>query len=110
MITVMEALKLLGGADRLDSRNGKLKSVKGFQLRTILLLIMIMNEEGENQAYYREVYDWSFSSVSAHTKVLLEYGFIVQADDERDPRFQSKRLYLAEGVREYVQEELGIKA
>lgn len=104
-----EALQLLVGADKLESLNAKVKSLKGFQLRTILLLLAIMNEEGENQAYYREEYGWTFSSVSAHTKTLLDYGFIVQADDERDPRFQSKRLYLVKGVRETLHEKLGIE-
>lgn len=108
MIKIQEALKLLVGADKLEPRNDKIKSIKGFQLRTILLLVQIAEEEGENQAYYRDVFDWTFSSVSAHTRTLLEFGFIVQGDDERDPRFQSKRIYLAEGVRETLRVELGI--
>lgn len=108
MITITQALKLLNGADKLQSRSSKLKSVKGFQLRTILLLIAIAEYEGENQAYYREVFDWTFSSVSAHTKALLEYGFILQDDDERDPRFQSKRLYLVKDVKDMLRDELGI--
>lgn len=108
MIKIEKALKLLVGADKLEARNGKLKSIKGFQLRTILLLIEIAYEEGENQAYYRDVFDWTFSSVSTHTRTLLEFGFIVQGDDERDPRHQSKRIYLAEGVKESLRNELGI--
>lgn len=105
---IQEALKLLIGADRLESRNGKLKSIKGFQLRTILLLIKIASEEGENQAYYRDEFGWTFSSVSTHTNTLLEFGFILEGEDERDPRFQSKRLYLAEGVKETLKNELGV--
>lgn len=109
MITVMEAIKLLNGADRLESRSSKPKSIKGFQLRTILLLVAIFNKEGENQTYFKDTYGWTFSSVSTHTRTLVEYGFIVEGDDERDHKFQSKRLYLAEGVKEVLAEELGIK-
>lgn len=108
MITIGQALKLLNGADRLESRSDKLKSIKGFQLRTILLLVQIAQKEGENQAKYRDMFGWTFSSVSAHTRTLLEYGFIVQGDDERDPRLQSKRIYLAKGVKEALRDELGI--
>lgn len=103
-----EALKLLIGADRLESLSDRQKSLKGFQLRTILLLIAILEEEGENQAYYRDKYEWSFNSVSTHARTLLEYGYIIQEDDERDPRMQSKRLYLAKGVKDMLKEELGV--
>lgn len=108
MIKIEEALKLLIGADKLESKSDKIKSIKGFQLRTILLLVQIAYEEGENQAYYKEYLEWTFSSVSTHTRTLLEFGFIVQGEDERDPRFQSKRIFLAKGVREILREELGI--
>lgn len=108
MIKIGQALQLLNGADRLESRSSKLKSIKGFQLRTILLLVQIAEQEGENQAKYRDIFDWTASSISAHTRTLLEYGFIIQGDDERDPRHQSKRIYLAEGVKEALRDELGI--
>ncbi|WP_421715648.1 hypothetical protein [Arcobacter arenosus] len=109
-ISISQALKLLQGVDKLESLTNKPKSLKGFQLRTILLLIAIAQNEGENQSYYRDEYDWTFNSVSTHTRTLLEYGFIVQGDDDRDPRLQSKRLYLAEGVRELLEDELNIKS
>lgn len=108
MIKIGQALQLLNGADRLESNSNKAKSIKGFQLRTILLLVKIAEVEGENQAKYCELFKWTASSISAHTRTLLEYGFIVQGDDERDPRKQSKRLYLAKGVKEALRDELGI--
>lgn len=110
MLTLNQAMSLLSRVEHLESRSAKVKSAKGFQVRTVLLLLTIMAEEGENQVHYREKYDyWTVSSMSVNTKTLVDYGFIIAGDDERDPRGSSKRLYLAEGVQEYLEELLGIE-
>lgn len=109
MLELSKVIKLLHNMENIDTRNSRPKSAKGFQLRTILLLCLIMEEEGENQAYYKEIFGWSVSSISVNTRTLLDYGFIIAGDDERDPRGSSKRLYLAEGVREYLTKLLELK-
>ncbi|WP_321313546.1 hypothetical protein [Halarcobacter sp.] len=108
-MNINQAIMLLKGTDKLEPMNHKTKSLKGFQLRTILLLIVIAQKEGENQAYFKENLNWTFNSVSTHTRTLIEYGFIVQGDDERDPRYQSKRLYLAPKVRKVLEEQLSLE-
>lgn len=105
MLEVSEAVGLLARIEELSPRNGKPKSPKGYQIRTVLLLLAIMREEGENQVFYKGLFNnWTTSSVSVNTSTLIDHGFIVAGDDERDPRGSSKRLYFAEGVREYLNE------
>ena len=109
MLTVDESIVLLKNIEELEPFNDKTKSVRGWQIRTILLLLQLVKEDGENQAYYKDKLGWSFSAIGGHTKTLLENGFILLDDDERDPRHQSKRIYLVKGVREYLTEALNLK-
>ena len=107
-MTVNALIHCINNIERLSPFNDKEKSSRGWQLRTIQLLLAIMKEEGENQAYYREKFGWTFTAVGGHTKTLDEYGFLMFGDDERDPRGQSKRIYLVKGAKEHLIKSLNI--
>jgi DNA-binding MarR family transcriptional regulator len=109
MIKLDRAISFLNMIEGLEPFNDRPKNARGFQVRTVLLLLSIMDDEGENQTHYKDTYGWSISSVSANTKTLLENGFIIQDHDERDPRGTSKRIYLTKGVREYLTKALHLE-
>jgi len=71
--------------------------LKGFQVKTIVLLLAIVDEyiknaQGESQIFFKEMFNWNGSTTSTHTSTLVMYGFVMPQDDERDIRKQAKRL------------------
>lgn len=109
MLGVEEIRAFLIRADRLAPFNKQTRNDKGYGIRTIVLLLAILEKEGENQRYFSEFLGWNPPNIFSHTQKLLEGGFIYEDEDERDIRGRAKRLYALKGVREYLQDFLQIE-
>ena len=95
---------ILKRLDTMRPFNGEdLKSNKGYSLKMLILLFAILEHEGETQTFYSQLLGWTKQNTSVHAKTLIEDGYILRDDDERDYRCQAKRVYLVKGVREYME-------
>lgn len=104
--TVLFILGRLDGLKPYSKVDGKIVKNRGYSIRAIILLLNIVKYEGETQAFFSAHLEWTRQNIHGHIQVLHDDGFILFDDDERDVRGQAKRIYLVDGVREYLQELL----
>lgn len=111
-LTLTKAMTFLNKIDKMKSLNKDFPiPTKGISARTVQLLLGItevyLNEGiGESQGYFIKEFGWTGSAMSSHTGALLKFGFIRQADDERDVRRQSKRLVPTKGALKSIEDLL----
>ena len=101
---VSEALTLLNRLDNFKSpttNDGRI--VKSYSIKLFILLFTIAKHEGETQAFYSELLNWTTANTSIHTRYLYDNGFIGKAYDDRDTRNLARKLFITPKGREFIE-------